>query len=44
MYPMQSAGPKCYFENLPRLIKVKTKYDPENLFNFPLGIPTKREL
>ncbi|MFD1356401.1 BBE domain-containing protein [Fictibacillus halophilus] len=35
---------QCYFENLPRLIKVKTKYDPENLFNFPLGIPTKREL
>jgi hypothetical protein len=35
---------QCYFENLPRLIKVKTKYDPENLFNFPLGIPTKRGL
>jgi FAD binding domain/Berberine and berberine like len=35
---------QCYFENLPRLIKVKTKYDPENLFNFPLSIPTKREL
>ncbi|MBY6037967.1 FAD-binding protein [Fictibacillus nanhaiensis] len=30
---------QCYFVNLPRLIKVKTKYDPENLFNFPLSIP-----
>lgn len=30
---------QCYFFNLPRLIKVKTKYDPENVFNFPLGIP-----
>ncbi|ANX11095.1 hypothetical protein ABE41_003690 [Fictibacillus arsenicus] len=33
---------QCYFKNLPRLIEVKTKYDPENLFRFPLGIPTAR--
>jgi FAD binding domain/Berberine and berberine like len=33
---------QCYFENLPRLIKVKTKYDPENIFTFPLAIPTAR--
>ncbi|KZE67215.1 hypothetical protein AWM68_04985 [Fictibacillus phosphorivorans] len=31
---------QCYFVNLPRLIEVKTKYDPENVFKFPLGIPT----
>ncbi|WNB91438.1 FAD-binding protein [Bacillus sp. NEB1478] len=31
---------QCYGSNLERLIKVKTKYDPENLFCFPLGIPT----
>ncbi|WP_226536521.1 FAD-binding oxidoreductase [Fictibacillus halophilus] len=35
---------QCYFENLPRLIEVKTKYDPENLFHFPLGIPTANEI
>jgi FAD/FMN-containing dehydrogenase len=31
---------QCYFENLPRLIQVKTHYDPEDIFHFPLGIPT----
>ncbi|MBN3553439.1 FAD-binding oxidoreductase [Fictibacillus nanhaiensis] len=31
---------QCYFVNLPRLIEVKTKYDPKNVFTFPLGIPT----
>jgi hypothetical protein len=35
---------QCYGINLKRLIKVKTKYDPENLFCFPLGIPTAWEI
>jgi len=30
-----------YSINLPKLIKIKTKYDPENVFNFPQGIPPK---
>jgi hypothetical protein len=32
---------QCYGTNLSRLIRVKTKYDPENLFCFPLGIPVQ---
>jgi FAD/FMN-containing dehydrogenase len=35
---------QSYGINLKRLIKVKTKYDPDNLFCFPLGIPTLEEL
>jgi FAD/FMN-containing dehydrogenase len=30
-----------YAENLERLIDVKTKYDPQNLFNNPQSIPTR---
>ena len=28
-----------YAQNLPRLREVKTKYDPENIFNYPQSIP-----
>jgi FAD/FMN-containing dehydrogenase len=30
-----------YGPNLPKLVEVKKKYDPENFFNFPQSIPTK---
>ncbi|MFC0189817.1 FAD-binding oxidoreductase [Fictibacillus aquaticus] len=30
---------QAYGSNLPRLREIKTKYDPENVFTFPLGIP-----
>ncbi len=34
--------PRAYFEsNLPRLIRVKQKYDPENLFSFEQSIPPR---
>lgn len=33
-----------YNSNLDRLIRVKTKYDPDNIFNFPQSIPTLSSL
>lgn len=30
-----------YGDNLPRLIKIKQKYDPKNLFQYPQSIPTQ---
>ena len=32
-----------YGANLPRLIRAKHTYDPDNLFNFPQSIPTSHE-
>lgn len=31
---------KYYANNLPRLVKIKKHYDPENIFSYPQSIPT----
>lgn len=35
-------GAQYYGENYARLIEVKTKYDPHNLFHNPQSIPPRR--
>ena len=32
--------PKAFWgDNLPRLMQLKRKYDPDNVFAYPLGVP-----
>lgn len=38
---IENWGEQYYAENFERLVDVKTKYDPKNLFNNPQSIPTR---
>ena len=35
---LEDWAPKYYGNNLPRLLKIKKKWDPNNVFNFPQGL------
>jgi FAD/FMN-containing dehydrogenase len=46
-YPMITLGedeyPRVFWgDNLPRLVKIKQRYDPNNVFDFPMSVPTTR--
>jgi FAD/FMN-containing dehydrogenase len=45
-YPMitlrEDEYPRVFWgDNLPRLVKIKQRYDPDNVFNFPMSVPTR---
>lgn len=44
-YPMITLGdayPRAFWgDNLPRLVQEKLKVDPDNVFNFPMSVPTR---